>query len=149
MPDRRLFALGLLLWASVVSATEYRSASSRAAVLYDAPNANARKLYVVNQGYPAEVLIVQGDWVKLRDRTGGLAWGQKSEWGSKRTVLVNVAQLDMRSKPDAAASVVARVSRDVVLELLPVGKDVQPGWLQVRHRDGATGWVRLADIWGA
>jgi Bacterial SH3 domain len=36
-------------------------------------------------------------------------------------------------------------AQDVVLELVEVAPN---GWLRVRHADGATGFVRAAQVWG-
>ncbi|HEX9686982.1 MAG TPA: hypothetical protein VGA25_14145, partial [Burkholderiales bacterium] len=48
--------------AAPAAAAEFRSVAESAAVLYDAPSAKAKKLYVVNLGYPVEVVVVVEGW---------------------------------------------------------------------------------------
>ncbi|MGH8700070.1 MAG: hypothetical protein ACREVR_02685, partial [Burkholderiales bacterium] len=51
-------------WAGAGAAADFRSVAENAAVLYDAPSAKAKKLYVVSHGYPVEVLVVVEGWSK-------------------------------------------------------------------------------------
>ena len=55
-------------------AAEFRSVAEDAAVLYDAPSAQSKKLFIVNQGYPLEVDRGGEGWVKVRDASGALSW---------------------------------------------------------------------------
>lgn len=138
-------ALAVALIAGTAAATEFRSAGDAAVVLYDAPSSKARKLFIVNRGYPLEVISQIEGWVKVRDATGALAWAESKMLDTARTVLVRVATANIRQKPAEDAPSVAEVRRDVLLSVVepPAG-----GWIQVKHRDGATGFVRAADVWG-
>ena len=137
--------LASALGAGVAAAAEFRSAGDPAVILYDAPSVKARKLYIVNQGYPLEVMVQVEGWVKVRDATGTLAWAESKSLNTTRTVLVRAAAVTVRQKPADDAPSVAEVRRDVLLNVL---EPAAGGWIQVRHRDGATGYVRAADVWG-
>lgn len=126
-------------------ALEFRSVAENAAVLYDAPSAKARKLYVVNQGYPVEVVVVVEGWVKVRDANGELAWVESKALSDKRTVMVKVPLAQIRQGADDGSPVVFQAQQNVILELMDVGSG---GWLRVRHRDGQVGFVKVADVWG-
>ena len=129
-----------------VGAAEFRSVAEGAAVLYDAPSAKAKKLYVVTQGYPVDVVVVVEGWSKVRDAQGELTWIESKHLTDRRTVLVKTPLAQVRDVADDAAPVAFEVQQDVVLELLEVAKG---GWLRVRHRDGQIGYVRVAQVWGA
>lgn len=144
-PLRIAVALVFALAAGTVAAAEFRSAGEAAVVLYDAPSSKARKLYIVNRGYPLEVVVQVEGWVKVRDATGTLAWAESKALENTRNVLVRVASAQIRQKPAEDAPSVAEVRRDV---LLAVVEPAAGGWIQVKHRDGATGYVRAADVWG-
>lgn len=131
--------------AGVVAAAEFRSAGESAVILYDAPSVKGRKLYIVNQGYPLEVMVQVEGWVKVRDATGTLAWAESKALNTARTVLVRSASVNIRQKPADDAPSLAEVRRDVLLNVV---EPASGGWIQVRHRDGATGFVRAADVWG-
>ena len=126
-------------------ALEFRAVGDTAAVLYDAPSARSTKLYVVNRGYPLEVLVTVEGWVKVRDASGAFAWIEAKQLTDKRTVMVKVPFALVREKPDETAAVAFQAQQSVLLELI----NVSGGWVQVRHRDGGTGYVRVQQVWGA
>jgi SH3-like domain-containing protein len=132
-------------WTGACLAADYRSVAESAAVLYDAPSAKSKKLYVVSQGYPFEVVVVVEGWTKVRDASGDLTWIESKLLAEKRTVLVKAPVAQVRESADDNAPVVFQAQQHVLLELL----EVAGGWLRVRHRDGQAGFVRVAQVWGA
>lgn len=138
-------ALAFALIAAPAAAAEFRSAAEPAVVLYDAPSAKARKLYIVNRGYPLEVVVQVEGWVKVRDAAGALSWAETRTLDAARTALVRVPLAVLRQKPADDAPAVAEVRRDVLLDVV---EGVAGNWIRVRHRDGADGYVRAADVWG-
>jgi SH3-like domain-containing protein len=126
-------------------AVDFRSVVENAAILYDAPSAKAKRLYVVGQGYPFEVVVVVEGWSKVRDASGDLTWIESKSLADRRTVLVKTPLAQIRESADDNATVVFQVQQDVLLDLL----EVTGGWLRVRHRDGQTGFVRVTQVWGA
>lgn len=146
-----LLTLGLAASASLVfsfsaQALEFRSIVPPKAVLYDAPSKEASKLFILSGGYPVEVIVNLGDWIKVRDQLGSLSWIENKQLSSRRMVLV-IAKTDIKSAEDTASALVATVEKDVVLELVSPG--IKNGWVKVKHRDGITGFVQVASVWGA
>jgi SH3-like domain-containing protein len=140
-----LVAAGALAWASTSPAAEFKSVSESAAILYDAPSARAKKLFVVGQGYPFEVVVVVEGWSKVRDAAGELTWIESRLLADRRTVLVKAPLAQVREAADDGAPVVFQAQQNVLLDLL----EVAGGWLRVRHRDGQAGYVRATQVWGA
>ena len=138
-------AAALLGWAGAAPAADYRSVVENAAVLYDAPSAKSKKLYVVGQGYPFEIVVVVEGWSKVRDASGDLTWIESKHLADKRTVLVKAPLAQVRAAADDNAPVVFQAQQDVLLDLL----EVAGGWLRVRHRDGQAGFIRITQAWGA
>lgn len=131
--------------AGAAHAVEFRSVGAQPAVLYDAPTAKGRKVFVAPRGMPVEIVLTYGDWTKVRDANGDLAWVPSQALIPKRNVVVNVASARVRNAADETASLVFTAERGVLLELTePVGG----GWLRVRHADGSAGYVRAAEVWG-
>jgi len=114
-------------------------------VLYDAPSAKSKKLYVVSQGYPFEIVVVVEGWSKVRDASGDLTWIESKHLADKRTVLVKAPLAQVREAADDNSPVVFQAQQSVLLDLL----DVAGGWLRVRHRDGQAGFIRITQVWGA
>jgi SH3-like domain-containing protein len=77
-------------------AAEFRSIADNAAVLYDAPSAKAKKLYVIGRSYPVEVVVVVEGWTKIRDAGGELTWIESKNLSAQRTVMIKVARADIR-----------------------------------------------------
>ena len=130
--------------AAVAGAADFRSAAEPAVVLYDAPSVKGRKLYIVNHGYPLEVVVQVEGWVKVRDAAGTLSWAETKALDTKRNVLLRTAAT-VRQKPADDAPVAFEAQRDLLLEMLEAAN---AGWVHVKHRDGTIGYVRVADVWG-
>lgn len=141
----RAIAIAGLGCACAGLAADFRSVSESAAVLYDAPSAKAKRLYVVNQGYPFEIVVVVEGWSKVRDASGELMWIESRHLADRRTVLVKAPLAQIREAADDNAPMVFQAQQNVLLELL----EVAGGWLRVRHRDGQAGYVRVTQVWGA
>ena len=137
-----LIAAGMIAPAA---ALEFRSVAENAAVLYDAPSAKAKKLYVVNHGYPVEIVVMVEGWVKVRDVNGDFTWIESKHLSDRRTVMIKVPQAQVRQSADDNAPVVFQAQQNVILDLLEVASG---GWLRVKHRDGQTGFVKVSQIWG-
>jgi len=135
----------LFLGFSLISHAEFRSVGVAKAVLFDAPSAEASKTFILNQGYPVEVIVNLGQWLKVRDQLGSLSWIEGKNLTPKRTVLVT-KKTDIKSAGDISSPLVATVDKDVVLELLSNAN--KNGWIEVKHRDGLTGFVLATDVWG-
>jgi len=139
-----LIAVVASLCSAAAAAADFRSAAEPAVVLYDAPSTKSRKLFIVNRGYPLEVVVQVEGWVKVRDASGALSWAESKSLDNTRHVLLKTAAT-VRQKPAADAPVAFEAQRDLLLEWVETAGN---GWVQVRHRDGSTGYVRAADVWG-
>ena len=134
-------------FVSTSQALEYRSVAIAKAVMLDAPSASAAKLYIIGFGYPVEVIVNLGDWLKVRDNQGGINWVEAKSLANKRTVLVTEPHSEIRQSADESSTLLATVDKDVVLDLLE--PNTQNGWFKVRHRDGIMGYIFNTKIWGA
>ena len=96
------------------------------------------------KGYPLKVIEKKGDWLKISDFENDSGWIYSPLVVPGSTVIVNGKKsINMRSKPDTSASIVASVDRGVVLTKLSAkGK-----WVKVRHSQGATGWIYSPLLW--
>lgn len=134
-----------LCMAQAAHAVDYVSVAEDSAILYDAPSLKAKKLFVVSRYMPLEQVVVLDNWVKVRDRSGGLYWLEKRVLSNKRYVFAVNSLADVRAEPDLGAARVFQVRQQVAVELLEA---TGTGWLKIRHKDGETGYIRSADVWG-
>jgi SH3-like domain-containing protein len=144
---KALILLITLMLASVqAAALEFKSVAVPKATLYDAPSVAAKKILLLSQGYPVEIIVNLGEWLKVRDAQGSISWVEANQLSGKRTVMVIAANTEMHSGADAASSLLATLEKDVVLEIADV--KLTNGWLKVKHRDGMTGFILISSVWG-
>lgn len=135
-----------MLTPVLAAALEFKSVAVPKAVLYDAPSSSAKKILLLSQNYPVEVIVNLGEWLKVRDAQGGISWVEAKQLSSKRTVMVNVANAEIRVGADAASNLIATLEKDVVLDI--ADPKLSNGWLKVKHRDGVVGYILIASVWG-
>jgi SH3-like domain-containing protein len=136
----------LMLTPLLAAALEFKSVAVPKAILYDAPSASAKKILLLSQNYPVEVIVNLGEWIKVRDAQGSISWIEAKQLSDKRTVMVITANAEIRSGADAASSLLATLEKDVVLEIADA--KLTNGWLKIKHRDGITGFILISSVWG-
>jgi len=145
-PNLAWLCLGFSLCFTIhAQAAEFRSIAPLKAITYDAPSVESGKLYIMQQGYPVEVIVNLGAWVKVRDQRSGLSWIEGKDLDNKRMVLVT-DNADIKAAESAEAKLLATVEKDVVLELL--SPNINRGWVKVKHQDGIAGYIQSSAIWG-
>jgi len=146
MTSPRLIASAVLLLASAAAqAFDFKTVGQTPAILYDAPSHNGGKLYVAPRGMPVEVMLSYGDWVKVRDASGDMAWTESRLLSGKRNVVVRTAGAKLRPTPEDSASVLMTADKGVLLELADPQVSL---WVKVRHKDGIIGYIKAIDVWG-
>ena len=119
------------------------------AVLYDAPSAKARPLFVLARDTPLELIVTVEGWMKIRDVGGTVAWVDRKVIGDKRMLVVRAPVADILANPVDSAPLVFKAEQNVLVELVDTAYVTNtPGWAKVRHRDGQVGYVRIGQVWG-
>ena len=144
----RAFARALSLWLcglAAAQAIEYRSIDTPAAILYDSPSQKGKKLYLIKANTPVEVVVRLGEWSKVRDAEGTLAWVEGRFLAERRSLVVTAPRAEIRQADKPDAPVLLELDKWVGLEFVDMAA---PGWAKVKHRDGVTGFVRATQVWG-
>jgi SH3-like domain-containing protein len=140
-----LGALCAWLFAAGAAAAEFRSTTEPATIWYDAPSTKSKRLFVVNRGYPVEVIVALEGWTKVRDAAGSMGWIEARALGARRMVVVKPKVAEVRSAPEESAPVAYRVGQSVLLEWI---ETLPGGWTRVRHSEAGIGFVRSAEVFG-
>jgi SH3-like domain-containing protein len=142
----RIIASALLLLAAAgAQAFDFKSVGAAPAILYDAPSVRGIKLFVAPRGMPVEVVLTYGEWVKVRDASGDMAWTEARTLSPKRNVVVRNMGAKVRPTADDNGIALMTADKGVLLELA----DPQVStWVKVRHKDGIIGYIKAVDIWG-
>ena len=142
-----VFALPLISHAA-----DYRVTAELPTVLYDGPSAKAKPLFLYGRDVPLELIVTVEGWAKVRDAGGTIGWIDRKGLSERRMVVVRTPHADVRTSAEDASALVFRAERDVLLELAESASSTSttavPGWVKVRHRDGASGFVRIAQVFG-
>ena len=93
----------------------------------------------------ATVLVQVEGWTKVRDAEGTIAWIDRNALAARRTLVVTAPMADVRQSASAESPLVFQAEKWVILELLEAAP---MGWAKVKHRDGASGYVRITQVWG-
>jgi hypothetical protein len=142
--ESALILLGLVC-AGHAAALDYKSIGAAPAVLYDAPSSRGKKVFVAPRNMPVEVILVYGEWTKVRDASGDLSWVESKALAGKRFVIVKAAVSRIHAGPEEASPTVFSAEKGVLLELV---EPVSSGWVKVRHRDGQGGFAKATEVWG-
>lgn len=149
---RGIVVVALLASASHAGAAEFRATADAATILYDAPSARAKPLFVYGRDVPVETLVSVEGWTKVRDVGGTIGWIANRALSDKRMLVVRPTVADVRANPEDGAPIVFRAEQNVLLELAEPAKSptstAMPGWVKVRHRDGQAGFIRVALVFG-
>ena len=140
-----LFLAMMLSCTGAAHAVDFVSVNESSAILYDAPSIQAKKMFVVNRYMPFEQIVMLDNWVKVRDRSGGLYWMEKRVLSGKRYVYALNPLLDIYATPDSGAARLFQVRQQIALELIEA---TGTGWIKVRHLDGNVGYARSIEVWG-
>ena len=142
---RTLVALLLVSAASAALAVDYRSVSVPAAILYDSPSQQGKKLYLIKAQTPVEVVVRLEGWFKVRDAEGSLAWIESRSLAERRMLVVTAPRGEIRQSDKPDAPLVAELDKWVAVEFVEAAS---PGWAKVRHKDGEAGYIRSTQVWG-
>ena len=140
------FFVWIVCFISQSAYAEFRSVAFAKTILYEAPSATTKRVYLVGEGYPLEIIVNLGDWLKVRDPYGTLSWAESKNLQSKRMVIVKVDKANIYKDPESKSALVATIEKDVVIELSdPL---IANGWIKVRYQQDLDGYIQTSQVWG-
>jgi SH3-like domain-containing protein len=92
---------------------------------------------------PLEVITEYDHWREIRDADGETGWVHKNMLSGKRTALIKDKPQNLLSRPDDAASVIAKLQPKVIVNIERCHNE----WceIEISKRDG---FVRRTALWG-
>jgi SH3-like domain-containing protein len=148
----RLQWFALVTFASLNAtaiADDFKQTIDAATVGYEGPSSRATKQYIYSRGTPLEILVAIEGWYKVRDAQGALVWIERRALGERTHVQVKSATAaDVFVSTEANAPVAFRVEPGVLLTLASPPSPATGAFVQVKHRDGQAGFVRIDALFG-
>ena len=137
----------ILMFFSGSVFADFISVKTKKALLYEGPSASTKKLYIVTEGYPLEIMVNLKDWKKVKDHTGNISWIQSNFADKNRTVMTIKGSVNLYHKASLQSSKLGQISKFVILNLNSTL--VTDGWVNVQSQlEGLSGFVRLDKVWG-
>lgn len=147
-------AAALALPAAAVAAEECADGmlTKEAAVLYDSHSTKAGRQLILSGHYPLRRISFVSGWCKVLLPGGENGWVRARHLRPLRAAMVLGGGASgsggggavVRADPVESAPGVFFANGGVVLEVL--GR-ARPGWWQVLHADGETGYVAAGEVW--
>jgi SH3-like domain-containing protein len=113
--------------------------------MFDVPSQRGRKMFIAPPGMPVEIVVVSGEWSRVRDLSGELSWVESRALTNQRNLIVEVPQVTVRAMASESGVAVFTASKGVLLEL---AEPITSSWIKVKHRDGETGYLKASEVWG-
>ncbi len=92
---------------------------------------------------PLQITAEHGHWRRVQDRDGAGGWVHYALLSGVRTVLVENDMLQVHSRPDENAPVIAAFELGVIARL----GDCDPSWCNISS-GGYSGWAPKKHLWG-
>ncbi|MFN2367505.1 MAG: SH3 domain-containing protein [Desulfurivibrionaceae bacterium] len=108
------------------------------------PGSNYSVLWELGRGFPLKVLDRKGGWVKVEDFEGDSGWIYGKLVAKNPHLIVKKRRVNVRSGPGRNYRLVGKANYGVVFKTIKTSD----GWVQVKHENGLTGWVRRDLLWG-
>ncbi|WBU58191.1 SH3 domain-containing protein [Paracoccus sediminicola] len=96
-----------------------------------------------HSGMPLRVVGEYGHWRRIEDRDGAGGWIHYQLLSGVRTAIVQQEMVELRSRPDLNAGVIAKAEGGAIVRL----GECDIGWCRISGA-GAKGWVQKSAIWG-
>lgn len=136
-------ALAMPSLALEATAQRMVSITSKEANLRSGPGTQHDVEWVVDRGFPLQVLSRRGDWLQVRDFENDRAWVHRSLTGAVPHFIVTAKAANVRSEPTTASRVVGKLAYGDVVKTLAR----KTGWVNIQ-RAGMRGWVSKKLLWG-
>ena len=94
-----------MLVAPCATATEFKAVGATPAVLFDAPGQKSRKLFIAPPGMPLEIVLVNGEWSRVRDASGDLSWVETRLLSGPRALVVELPVIQVRAAANETSPV--------------------------------------------
>ena len=124
-------------------AAERMAVKAKIANLRSGPSTQYDVLWQVEKYHPLLIIEKKGNWYKIKDFEGDMAWVHKSLLGDSKGVITIKAKCNVRSLADKKSKVLFTVERGVPFKVLKRKGE----WINIEHSDGEIGWIYKTLVW--
>ena len=107
------------------------------------PSVTFDLLWQIEKYHPILVVEKKGAWYRFKDFEGDEGWIHESLVDKTDTVIVKVAQCNVRTGPGTKYDVAFSAGKGIPFKVLKK----EGHWIQVQHADGDGGWIYDSLVW--
>ncbi len=108
------------------------------------PGTDHEVLWQVEQNHPFSVVEKKGNWIKVKDYEGDMAWLHESLVGKGLKGVITVkSNCNVRSNPSTKSKVLFTVEKGVPFKVMKR----KGNWIYIAHADGGKGWIHKSLVW--
>jgi SH3-like domain-containing protein len=135
--------IGMMIIAGSALAVERMAVKAGIANLRSGPGTKYDVLWQVEKYHPLLIIEKKGNWYKIKDFEGDMAWIHKSLLGNIKGVIAIKANCNVRSQANTKSKVLFTVERGVPFKVLKRKGE----WIRIEHADGEIGWIYKTLVW--
>lgn len=134
-----VFCLG----PGIAAASERVTVKVSIANMRSGPGTNYDVLWQVEKYHPFLVVEKKGNWVKIKDFEGDMAWIHSSLLAEVEAVITKKSKCNVRARPTTESSILFTVERGVPFKVIKR----EESWIYIEHADGEKGWIYNTLVW--
>ena len=135
----------LLLSATAANAIHLVSIAADNVNMRTGPSEDQPVLWILDEGYPLQVLDKQGNWLKISDFEGDIGWVREDMVNRTPHLIVKKKVIHIRSGPGTNYKSLIKADYGVVFKTIERGDN---GWVKIEYENGLVGWVLRTLVWG-
>jgi SH3-like domain-containing protein len=139
-----LLALSATGFQPAQAATPKMVSVSKQAYLRDGAGTQHEALWLLDPGYPLQIIGRRGNWLQVQDFEDDTGWIYRPLTSATRHHVVTSSTANIRRGPSTKTRVMGKARYGEVLRTL----ERRAQWVKVKQPGGPTGWVARRLLWG-
>jgi len=129
---------------SLAATQEMVSVASETVLLYTNPDDKSQALWELDRGYPLKVISRKDGWIQVQDFEKDKGWIKASTVDKTPHHIVRVHIGNIRTGPGLKNRLIGQAARYELLSTV----SKKSSWVQVKRKNGQTGWIAESLVWG-
>lgn len=133
----------MLIFPCAVFSAQRLAVSVNIANMRSGPGTEYPEMWQVEKYHPFIVIEKKGNWYKVKDFEGDMAWVFNSLLDNTPCVITVKDDCNVRSKPGMDGQILFTVEKGIPFKVL----EEQGSWIKIKHADNDIGWIYKTLVW--
>lgn len=132
-----------LIFPSGVLSAQRLAVGVKVANMRSGPGKEHPEMWQVEKFHPLIVVEKKGNWYKVKDFEGDIAWIHKSLLNNTQSVITIKNNCNVRSKAGKDGRILFTVEKGIPFKVLKK----KGNWIKIKHADNDIGWIYKTLVW--